>query len=571
MAEHIDPEMDPNLPGSGAHGEDDAPSPTSPPPGDKRWSAPFDPAADATDFPLAGAFQTTGDEGDDPDGIATPDSPEARPPRRSRPPGPAFDPSADATDFPLAGAFQPQQPSDDVAAPVDPPEETPEPAPDDPYARFRSPDSYSTPGTAPSRADAPAPSTPDPLWPAPWSQPAEPAPPSVRETDTWERPASRIGTERPRRRWPTIALGIASGILGALATVTMLWALGVFDEEPVDQSATTAPPTTVIERVVTEVINPETEGSSVAAAVGRKVIPSIVTVELGAETATGFNVAGSGSGVVLTSDGLIVTNEHVISDSEGLTGRIVLSDGRVFPFELVGADALTDLAVLQIPTSGLTAIELGSTRSLVVGDPAIAVGNPLGLEGGPSLTVGVISAFNRQVNPSFDASDRLFGMLQTDAPFTNGSSGGALVDGEGRLIGITTAVGVAEAGSGDVGFATPVELMTRITDEIIETGDVRHAFLGITGRDQLDRLDDGSLKPAGAVVITAEPDTAASEFGLEPGDVITRFNGTEVRTMQDLVIGLRHYRVGEPVEFEVLRDGAVQTLIIELGERPEGL
>ena len=152
MAEHIDPEMDPNLPGSDAPREDDPAPPKSPPSGDERWSAPFDPAADAVDVPLAGEFPTAGDEGDDPGSTVAPDSPEARPPRRSRPPGPAIDPSADATDFPLAGAFQPEQPADDDAAAADPPEERPEPAPDDPYARFRAPDSYPTLGTASSRA-----------------------------------------------------------------------------------------------------------------------------------------------------------------------------------------------------------------------------------------------------------------------------------------------------------------------------------------------------------------------------------------------------------------------------------
>ncbi|MBT8211761.1 MAG: S1C family serine protease [Acidimicrobiia bacterium] len=452
--------------------------------------------------------------------------------------------------------FEPASPADD-----------PGPAPDDPMAAFRPPiGEYPGRPVQPNPRPTPPPRQPDPRWPEPWTPPIEPA----LLTQEWPQPVAEPEPQK-RRRWPTALLGLAAGFIGALAAVGLLWGFGVFDDEPTDQTAQPVTPSTVIERVVTEVVSPNSDGITLAAAVGRKVTPSIVTVEFGTDSAQGFSVLASGSGVVLTEDGLVVTNEHVIADSEGFDARVVLSDGRVYPFEIIGEDALTDLAVLQVPADGLIAIEIGATRTLSVGDVAIAIGNPLGLSGGPSLTVGVISAFDREVNPGIDPSDRLFGMLQTDAPFTNGSSGGALVDAQGRLIGITTAVGFAEAGSGDVGFATPIELMTRITDEIIETGDVKHAFLGITGRDQLDRLDDGSLVPAGAVVITAEPDTAAEQFGLQPGDVIVRFDDNEVRTMQDLVIGLRHYRVGAPVEFRIDRDGQVETIVVELGERPEGI
>ncbi|MBT8198143.1 MAG: PDZ domain-containing protein [Acidimicrobiia bacterium] len=454
-------------------------------------------------------------------------------------------------------------------APQPPPALPPELGTEDPMALFR-PGAHDAPSPepfSPVPAVTPPPTSgphlPDPRWPQSWSPPIERVTPVPEPAPTAE--------PTPRRRWPTALLGLAAGFLGALVAVGAMWGFGVFDDASTAETSEAAPPTTVIERVVTEVVNPNADGTTLAAAVGRKVTPSIVTVEFGTDSAAGFTVVASGSGVVVSADGLVVTNEHVVADSDGFDARVVLSDGRVFPFEIVGEDALTDLAVIQVPATGLTPVDLGSTRDLSVGDVAIAIGNPLGLAGGPSLTVGVISAFNREVNPGFNASDRLFGMLQTDAPFTSGSSGGALVDGAGRLIGITTAVGVAEAGSGDVGFATPVELMTRITDEIIETGDVKHAFLGITGRDQLDRLDDGSLQPAGAVVITSEPDTAAERFGLQPGDVIVGFDDNEVRTMQDLVIGLRHYRVGTPVDFHINRDGTVETIVVELGERPEGL
>ena len=234
---------------------------------------------------------------------------------------------------------------------------------------------------------------------------------------------------------------------------------------------------------------------------------------------------------------------------------------------MIGSDPLTDLAVLRIDATNLTPIELGSTEGLAVGQPAVAVGNPLGQEGGASLTVGVLSAFNRDVQ--FSDGSRLSGMLQTDAPITQGSSGGALVDINGELIGITSAIGVSEAGAEGIGYATPVEIVQRVTDEIIETGGVRHAFLGIEGQDFLASQPDGALKPAGAEIATLLADSAAGDAGLEAGDVIIRMDDQEVLTMQDLVLSLRLYRVGNEVEFAVERDGRIVTATVVLGERPD--
>jgi S1-C subfamily serine protease len=166
----------------------------------------------------------------------------------------------------------------------------------------------------------------------------------------------------------------------------------------------------------------------------------------------------------------------------------------------------------------------------------------------------------------------LFGMLQTDAPITQGSSGGALVDKQGRLIGITTAIGVSSAGAEGIGFATPVELVTRITDEIIETGSVRHAFLGVTGESYIAEGADGVMRPGGALLASFVGDiSAAEEAGLEVGDRIVGVDGNEIRTMQDLINLLRLYRVGDVIEFDIIRGGEQLTAAVTLAERPADL
>ena len=359
-------------------------------------------------------------------------------------------------------------------------------------------------------------------------------------------------------------LAAASGLLGAAILAIVLSVAGVLDDDP---EPITAPGSTVVE--VREIITPADNGAPPASSVAQKVVPSIVTVEVGnGGDAIEFNAFGSGSGVVLTADGLIATNHHVITESNRI--RVIFQDGRVYSAELVGSDALTDLAVLVIDAKGLIPIEIGDTSALSIGDTAIAVGNPLGLRGGASLTVGVLSAFNREVDVG--PNDTLFGMLQTDAPITQGSSGGALVDERGQLIGITTAIGVSSAGAEGIGFAIPVELVQRITDEIIATGGVRHAFLGIQLQELLETQPDGARIPVGTEItgFAGEP-SAAQEAGLEIGDVIVRFDGKTVRTREDLIIGIRQYRVGDEIEIEAIRDGERMTIALTLGERPSNL
>ena len=297
------------------------------------------------------------------------------------------------------------------------------------------------------------------------------------------------------------------------------------------------------------------------AAVGQAVIDSVVTVQVGSQGSSGFAVSGSGSGVIIDTNGHIVTNEHVVD--AGNDARVVLADGRIYGASLIGIDELTDVAVIQIEADGLMPIRLGAADMLHVGDPAIAVGNPLGLEGGPSLTVGVVSAFGRQVRTT--PTTTLYGMLQTDAPITQGSSGGALVDGNGALIGITTAVGVSDVGIEGIGFATPVEIVGRVIEEILAEGSVAHAYLGITGATGFDDTSDGGTRPTGVTVLDVQTGSAAARAGIAQGDLISTIGKTRVDTMDGLISLLRRLRVGDRINMSVLRDGLVVTVPVVLG------
>ncbi len=372
---------------------------------------------------------------------------------------------------------------------------------------------------------------------------------------------------------PPWALVVLSSFLGAAIALTGVAIFGGFSEDVAEPAVAASPAVVVAPQLTTEVgpnaveIPMVTSPADVdAAAVGRAVIPSIVSVEVGRDTVDGFLPEATGSGVIIDSTGYIVTNDHVVENGEQF--QVVLSDSRIFEAELVGTDPVTDLAVLLVDAPGLQPLEFGTSDALEVGAPAVAVGSPLGLDGGPSLTVGVLSATGRQVRTTPDST--LYGMLQTDAPITQGSSGGALVDSSGRLIGITTAVGVSEIGVEGIGFASPVELVERIVAEIIGTGVVEHAFIGITGSTAYEEIADNGAFPSGVLVNTVEPDTGAEVGGLRIDDVITAVDAQEITTMEELIALMRRKGVGESATLDIMRGDADLALTIVFGVRPPG-
>jgi putative serine protease PepD len=343
-------------------------------------------------------------------------------------------------------------------------------------------------------------------------------------------------TPKPRRRrtWMIVPIAAAVAVAG--------FAGGLVGSNLQQEAAPviierTQPTRVITAQPATATVAPDT--AEVAAAV----IPSIVTVEVGSESNGAFVQTGSGSGVILDTSGNIATNDHVVAG--GTVARVILSDGRIYEADLIGTDPLTDLAVLNISATDLVPIALGSTDEPAIGTPAIAVGSPLGLEGGPSLSVGVVSALGREVQTGPETI--LYGMIQTDAPITSGSSGGSLVDADGALIGITTAVGVSNIGVEGIGFATPVEIVERVTAEIIATGSVSHALLGIAGDTAYDTTEDGGSAPVGVDVREVTPGSAADLAGISVGDVITAVDRTDVLTMDELITALRRVGGGESI------------------------
>ena len=367
---------------------------------------------------------------------------------------------------------------------------------------------------------------------------------------------------------------LVAAVLGALITIGILAATGTFDDPVTAPPATATASTTITAApTVTEITN--NIGSAVnPTGVALKVFPSIVTVVIFEDGPGGGDPGdrvstGSGSGVVMSADGYLITNHHVIDGATSYT--VTFEDGRRYEADLIGSDLLTDLAVLKISADNLVPIVFGSADGLAIGDPAIAVGNPLGQEGGSSISAGIISAFDRRVDFADDSS--LFGMIQTDAAINSGSSGGALVNAEGRLIGITSAIGVSTAGPEGIGYAIPIELVDRITAELIETGDVIHPFIGVKMQSFFDVASDGAIVPAGAIIESIESGggsvSAAGDAGIEAGDVIVDIGNKTVSTQSDLILAVRLYRVGDTVTFTVERDGETLEFDVTMGQRPE--
>lgn len=365
-------------------------------------------------------------------------------------------------------------------------------------------------------------------------------------------PVVQTTVERRTDPW-TLVMGILGGVLlGTGVTFAVLGFTGVF-EEP---TPPTLPPPPVL-TVPPPTGPPPTFGDTITATgVAERVIPSTVFIE-----ASTFLSAGSGSGVIYGEDGYIITNDHVAGGAGDLF--VIFSDGSRFPAELIGADPVTDVAVLRVDRADLTPIEVGSSQFLSIGEPAVAVGNPLGLEGGPTVTSGIISALDRSLTVT--PGQTLYGLVQTDAPIAPGSSGGALVDARGRLIGITTAIAVSDVGAEGLGFAIPVDLAIGVANDLIRDGRVRHARLGISG-DTVWAEQNGAEFPVGVGIGNVEPGSSYDLAGGQVNDVITELAGNPVNTIDELLSTLRGLRAGDVVQARILRSNDQLVVDIELEE-----
>lgn len=268
-----------------------------------------------------------------------------------------------------------------------------------------------------------------------------------------------------------------------------------------------------------------------------------------------------GSGFIISREGFILTNEHVTKDAEEI--EVTLADGRTFAATVTGSDPRTDVAVIKIETEeDLPVVVLGDSDELNVGQWALAIGNPFGLEG--TLTVGVISATQRANLGIEDYED----FIQTDASINPGNSGGPLLNIHGEVVGINTAI--VAAGQG-IGFAIPINLARLIADQLIETGEVTRGWLGVSIQPLTRELAEsfGLDRTTGALVTKVLPGTPAEKAGLQRGDVLLELNGKEIRGVRELQLLVASAKVGETVELVVLRQGERLTLAVTLVERDE--
>ena len=272
---------------------------------------------------------------------------------------------------------------------------------------------------------------------------------------------------------------------------------------------------------------------------------------------------GSGSGVIFDSNGYIATNNHVVENAQEIL--VSLADGRVLNGRVLGADPATDLAVVKVDATGLMAAVLGDSDSLLVGEPAIAIGNPLGLEFKGSVTAGVISALNR----SIEIGERKFKLIQTDAAINPGNSGGALVNADGMVVGINSAK-ISIAGVEGIGFSIPINTARPILQSLITKGRVVRAYLGVGIIDKNTAASYGyEFKiDKGIYVMKVAKDGPAGKAGLKEGDIILKVAGTDTNSVADLRGAVDAQAVGSKVDVVIIRAGQEQAVSVLLEEMP---
>ncbi|MBD2691317.1 HhoA/HhoB/HtrA family serine endopeptidase [Anabaena catenula] len=277
---------------------------------------------------------------------------------------------------------------------------------------------------------------------------------------------------------------------------------------------------------------------------------------------------GTGSGFILSENGELLTNAHVVAETD--TVQVTLKDGRTFEGKVVGVDTVTDVAVVKIPADKLPTVKLGNSQNLIPGQWAIAIGNPLGLDN--TVTIGIISATDR-TSAQVGVPDKRVSFIQTDAAINPGNSGGPLLNAQGEVIGVNTAI---RADAQGLGFAIPIETAARIANELFTKGKADHPFLGVEMTDlspakkqQLNQVNKLNIQPdVGVVIKEVLKNSPAEKGGLLPGDVIQKINGKVVKITAQVQKIVESSTVGDILEIEVNRKGKTQTFKVLSGTYP---
>ena len=378
----------------------------------------------------------------------------------------------------------------------------------------------------------------------------------------------------------TVALPFLCGVLGAGLVVGSCVGVPAIRntllEQVIVSSSGEASNTLSTEDINTKLIS-LSGFSDTSISVAQKVKPSIVGISVeysvnsifyrGSSTAT-----AKGSGVIITSDGYILTNNHVVNSSSsssyyeiGEASKVTVklyNDDTEYEAKIIGTDAQTDLAVIKIDKTDLTAAELGNSDSIQVGEFCMAVGNALGL--GDSVTSGIVSAVNRKVT---DSDGNTYTAIQTDAAINSGNSGGALVNSKGQVIGINT-LKISGTGVEGVGFAIPINSTKSIYEQLIQYSKVKRPYIGITGRNLTQELASQNNLVVGIYVQSIDEFSAAEKAGIKVGDVIVEADGTKITTMSELNTIKNSKKIGDTMKLKIYRDGKTKDVTVTLQEQP---
>ncbi len=449
------------------------------------------------------------------------------------------------------------------------------PAPDPrPDARWAWASPAGPPG--PERWYEPAPTEPSSIPGGPgaapgWGQPATAAAPGVTPPPpAWAQPVAPV--ERPRRGGAGLGMivgaSLLSAVLAAGGTVVALDRTGAFDRTVINQptgggsTTGTSIPVTIDE-------------SSAVISAAAKVSPAVVKITTVGQATDPFSqgsTEGIGSGLIYDSNGWILTNRHVVSGADKLT--VELKDGRQFDGRVYGIDTLTDLAIVKVDQTGLPTAPLGDSDGLKVGQLVIAIGSPLGTYSF-SVTSGIVSGKGRDIQ--VDSGQRITNLIQTDAAINPGNSGGPLVDANGDVVGINTAVATDSSG---IGFAIPMDIARPIMDQAVKGVALSRPWIGIRflsidlqlKQEQNLPVDNGALvTTSGGTDAAVVPDSPAAKAGLKDGDIILSINGINIDTEHPLDALLVQFAPNDTVVLDVLRDGTSLKLNVTLGTRPGNL
>ncbi len=415
-----------------------------------------------------------------------------------------------------------------------------------------------------------------------YAQPAQPAsdtylpprPPSPPEPEpVAPAPApshqAHAGDARPRGRgcFPAFLASLLGVIVGAGMLAAVLYLAPPAFLRPTTSkpaATTTAPVTQQAEEAPVDSQSIETAAS--------KVVPSVVNVSVVQNVTGPFGFGssqqqGTGSGVIIRADGYILTNNHVVDGATSITVKLGADEVAA---KVVGTDPTTDLAVIKVPNTGLTAATIGSSAGLKVGQWVIAVGSPFGLD--HTVTAGIISALNRtNIDTSTGSVAAYTNLIQSDAPINPGNSGGALADLEGRVVGINALIespsgSVGAAQSAGIGFSIPIDFAKDVADQLVAGKKVAHPYIGV-GTSTVDQTVGQQFSlgvTAGALVQTVQKSSPAEKAGIKSGDVIVKIGTMDVTSVEDLFAAVRSHKVGESVPVVVVRNKAKITVNVTL-------